>query len=201
MVEEENKTPEEQEDEHQEPEQPADGIVVKFKDEQARQDWLDNQFSERYKRKQEKIREEERAELEKEYARKQAKEKGEFKELYEQAEAKVGEQAKIIEGLEGRVGDFEAKEARIQALEEQVEAFIKPDLERVPEHFRELVGAMSLDQQASWLTRNREKLAGPLAPIGSPPSPNSPPRDNTRERKEADKEASEAQNARVAARL
>lgn len=200
MLEEETKTTEETEVEEVE-EEPKDEIVVKFKDDQARQEWLDNQFSERYKRKQAEIREHERAELEKEYARKQAKEKGEFKELYEQAETKIGEQAKIIAGLEGRVGDFEAKDERIKKLEEQVEAFIKPDLERVPEHYRELVSGMSLDQQASWLTRNREQLAGPAAPIGSPPSPNTPPRDNTRDRKEADKEASEAQSARVAARL
>lgn len=183
------------------PEPTADEIVVKFKDDAARQEWLDNQFSERYKRKQAEIREEQRAEVEKEYARKQAKEKGEYKELYESAETKIGEQAQKIQELETKATDVEAKDERIKALEEQVEAFIKPDLERVPEHYRELVGAMSLDQQASWLTRNREQLAGPGAPIGSLPSPSAPPRDNTRDRRESDKEAAEAQSARVVARL
>ena len=188
------------EEETEEPEE-DDGILLKFKDEDARQEWLDKQFDGRYKRKQKEMREQERAELEKEFARKEAKEKGEYRELYETAESKIGEQAAIIEGLESKVGDFEAKDERIRTLEAQIEAFIKPDLERVPEHYRELVGAMSIDQQASWLTRNREQLAGPSAPIGSPPSPPVPPRDNGRDRREYDKEASEAQSARVTARL
>lgn len=176
-------------------------ITLSFKDDKAKQEWMDKQFSERYKRKQQEIREQERTKVEKELQEKQAKEKGEYKELYETAETKIGEQAARISELESQIEDIEAKNERIESLESQVEAFIKPDLQRVPEHYRELVGAMSLDQQASWLTRNRENLEGPTEPIGSLSTPRPPRRDVAREQKQEDKEVAEAQRQRVAARL
>lgn len=205
MSEEQNNQVEEVREEQTEGEEASapepDGVVLKFTDEKEQQKWLDRQFSGRYKRKQDEIRAEERANLESELKERQAKEKGEYKELYETAEAKIGQQASRIQELETQTSDVTAKDERIANLEAQIQEFIKPDLERVPEHYRELVAGMSLDQQANWLTRNRENLQGPDEPVGSPATPPPPKRDRARELRETDKEVAEAQRHSIASKL
>jgi myosin heavy subunit len=115
-------------------------------------------FTERDKRIREQIREEERTEAEKEAKNKAAKEKEDYKSLYEGAEQTIEEQKTRISELEGKASEAETASERITALEERLKGLIAPDLEAVDEMYREFVEAMDVEKQAEWIEKNREKL-------------------------------------------
>lgn len=172
---------------------PSDEIVLKFTDEAARQEWLDRQFGERYKRKQAEIREQERTAVEAELAEKQAAEKEDWKEhsriVGEKLDAANARIRELESGLENARPDAE----RLRETESVLVDLIGPQLERVPDHYRFWIDKATAVEKAKWLAENRDKLGEPQDPVGSPPSPGAARRDNGREQREADKDAAESQ--------
>lgn len=131
---------------------------LEFKSAEEEQAYYDKMFRERDGRIREKIREEERAEVEKDLKNKAAKEKEDYKQLYETAEETVNKQKTRISELEGKASEAETASERITALEERLKGLIAPDLEAVDEMYREFVEAMDVEKQAEWIEKNREKL-------------------------------------------
>lgn len=90
--------------------------------------------------------------------KKQLEEQEKFKELYEASESEKATAAEKLELLNVKV------ESMTKALEAQWEA----QKELIPELYRDLVGAMPIEQRIEWLSANSEKLSEKEKGNGTP---------------------------------
>jgi hypothetical protein len=131
---------------------------LEFSSKEEEEEHYNKVFKDRDKRIREKIREEEKANAERDAKRKAAKEAEDYKALYEEEEKKAQNLQARVDELEPIKGERDASQERIDALEKRLKGMLKPQLERVPEIYREFVEAKSVEEQAEWFEKNSEKL-------------------------------------------
>jgi hypothetical protein len=173
-----------------------------FMSEKEEQDYLEAKLGERL------AREQRKAERDKEKAREEAEAKAleeqqKFEELAKKRAETIGELNTEKEQLEESKSQLEQSVKSAEAERDRYKAIIESQWEArkegVPDYVLEAIQERDVLDRIAYLDKHQEQL-GTSLPIGSPPSPRAP-RDNGRERKEADKEAAEAQRMRVRSRL
>lgn len=147
------------------PEDPPEDKTGRFTQEDV--DRIVSERLEREKRKAERDKEE----TERKAREAALKEQQDYKKLAEEQEKTLSEREKRIEDLEAIETERDEAKSRIEALEERLRGILKPQLERVPELFREFVEAKSPEEQAEWFEKNSEKLqTNGGKPTGSRPT-------------------------------